>query len=268
MKLKVLMTAALLMAICWGCSLFYSDYQKDLDAIDLAKEAVKHAAAGQKKEALFLLNIALNIAKTTRDEGGEGGFEYSNALSKIAIDYIESGFYDKAIVVANTIPDERTKLSTLSKIDLYHNITVRYDQAVALANTIKIDSTKSSFPPKNTPEENNKILQYEQDLAIAEKIEDGEQKVTQMVQIAVHFLNVNRTDKGLQVLEKAYNTTKFISNRDEDRALAVSEIAIIYVRLGEYDRALTVAKSIDNYNAVVKARTLNYIKKKQHSKMM
>jgi|GEM_PF-5712954 len=265
MKLKVLITAALLTTTCWGCSLFYSDYQKDIQATALAQSAVKYAAAGQKEQALSDLDDAFALAKTTIDEGGEGGYEHSNALSKIAINYTKSGFYDQALIVANTISRDNTKKDTLSKITQYHTRVIRYDQAVALANTIEINSVKSGNLLENTPDNDPKILQYEQDLTVANKIKNSQQKAMQLVQIAVHFLNTNQTDEGLQLLDKAFNLTKSTDNRYDEQALDLSEIAVIYAHLGEYDRALTVANSIQRHDAFIKAKTLTYIKNRQNS---
>lgn len=215
----------------------------------LGEIAVQYAKAGEKEKANQIFSSILEYIDTLKNAPDiinppniisfQDPSPLVRSLVRIAIQYAEAGFYDRAVEIANSIQKVDKKADTLRSIALIATEAGDYDRAIDVANGIreteeKDTTSKSSVLSEIVQRIASKRLP-DRALLIADTIKDISAK-----DMALHYVTISYAE--LRQYDRAYQLANSIKN-PEIKQVPFFLISKGYARLGQYEKAFQVADS-------------------------
>lgn len=216
----------------------------DLKAIALAEIAGAYAKAGQADQASQTFTLALQTARTVRNQG-------FRIMGEVVKQYAQSGQIDAARTAAQAIPDLPVKVQTLAAIALTYaeagraaDATATLDQAIQQVKTVR-DVNEQANLLSPIVEEYRVQGQYRLSFQAAQALSSDEFSGREGV-----YSSIVRSAIAADQLDLALEVNQAIgSNWSDYKNQGYQGIAIAYAKAGQFDRALQIANLADNFGS-------------------
>jgi tetratricopeptide (TPR) repeat protein len=202
-----------------------SDEYKNFALLGVVRKA---AEAGYYEQAL-------KVAQTLQSDSDK-----TYELLRVVREAAEAGHYEQALKVAQTLQSDSDKTYALARIAWHYAATGRYDQALKLAETLQSD-TKVEIVA-NIADYYAAGGQYEQALKLVQTM-DNAHKANALVSIANYFAVAGQKQRASELLTQAFQIAQSLPVDNQPR---LTEIAIGFAAVGQYDQALKLASTIES----------------------
>ena len=205
----------------------------------LGEIAVQYAAVNQKAKATEIFGQLQSMLQT-----GEPAFK-SISLSSLAHFYANSGQYEQALRIAQTIKDVQEKAGALSRIAGHYARKGQFESALQVAQTIS-DANHKAGALSEIVRSYAEAGQLDQALKVAQTIERKFDKTMILSEMAVNYAEAGKPDRAIQIAQtiKDIMSSTNISNEEKDIDWMLPAIVSSYAKAGQFDQALKVAQNI------------------------
>jgi predicted negative regulator of RcsB-dependent stress response len=225
---------------------FEAAKQEDNSAIandNLTEIAVKYAEIGQYGQALQVANTIGSTRLKAEALGGIAANMKPEQTEKSA------DILSKSLQEAKKIEDAKLQAVTSGRIAIKFAQTGQYDQALQIANTIKkpvykagiLTKVASNYAQAGQKDKAADIL-YQASEAAVEADSDLSIFLSGTM-IASNYIKIGQKDRACFILSKVLPLADAMSNEDLKNAMLANTVAK-YAQAGQYNQALQIAKEI------------------------
>jgi len=180
-------------------------------------------------------------------------FSKDAALADIAISYAEAGDFSMALDVVKTISDASDKFRVLADVARKYAEAGHFDQALEVARAIKDPYYRSQaltyiagkYEEAEIKAETSSTLS--QSIEAIKTIKDPHRRVSALTEIALTYAKSGMGRKASEILSQALKVAETEMEDDwflHSKSFALSDIATNYAEIGQYYRALEIARTI------------------------
>lgn len=211
-------------------------------AAALTAIAAQYTKVGRQDRAVENLSQALSIAQTIREDDLQ-----SQVLADIAIEYAATGQYDQAQKIAQTIENNEDKADVLAGITRQYARSRQYSRALQFVQTIKNNSNRTEALAQVVRQsmEEGQVAQVAQNLSPAFDdctkagvVDVLKQQVSESIQAGKGSLAGKNLSQILVVAQSIQDSYL--------KGNALSDLAILYGKVGDFNQALSIAEGIEN----------------------
>lgn len=208
----------------------------------LAQIADLYTKAGQPDRASDMLSKALKVTKKI-----EAGYHRFSLLEMIAVFYANAGQFKKSIDTAGTITWANQKDRALVEIASMLAGAGRFDEAFDVIRPIEDLSSHAEALSKIAVARAERG-DFKKALKGAANIGDTYRKSNTMAEIAARYVEAEKNEKALEILSISLASAREIQIADF-KCDALGKISVTYIKTGQPEKALEVAKKIgDTYS--------------------
>jgi len=190
----------------------------------LAEVSVTYAQDGQRDMASETLSKALELA-----EGVEGAASRERTLAAIAVGYGEIGQYERVLDIAQTISDAAFGERAMTGIAGEYELARLSEKALKVGRTIEYFRTSALAAIAAKYAE---VGKYDRAFHVAQTIENPEDRAGALVWIGRQYARAGESLKAKERTDQAFEAARTV-DREEDRMSIFLWIADQYLQLGE-----------------------------------
>lgn len=224
----------------------------------LAEIAKHYAHVGQRERARSILSQAISL--TSSIQGAEFKTSALTPIAEgyVAAAEPETAvrILSRSLREAQRIknPNSVHKVQALQAISLTYAKAGQYDRAIQVAQIIPNLYDYEDYALASIVSQSIKDKQLDLALSVAQNIGNPERKATALATIAGEYAKNQQLEKSSQLFSQAITTAQSVANAYSTQGSFFANIAIQYAEAGQLDAAVAIAQKLED--ASTKAKTL------------